>query len=204
VTGSSHEAFQPDGVASPLAGSPVRLAMTKWGDLPHWEFDGVLLGSDRHGDWVGIVAGTHMSRPGSTYVAPVDQVSLVPGPGTDLERSFLATFHAVGGQVSVYVDMTTPPRWDGDTLSAVDLDLDVVRGTSGRIWIDDEDEFAEHRVSLGYPERVVALTSASCDRIHALVSAGTAPFDEESAAPWFAMLHALVTDRPSPGGPRAV
>ncbi|WP_180935649.1 DUF402 domain-containing protein [Nocardioides ungokensis] len=36
-------------------------------------------------------------------------------------------------------------------LRAVDLDLDVVRGRTGRVWIDDEDEFAEHRVRFGYP-----------------------------------------------------
>ena len=43
--------------------------MTKWGDRPHWEFDAVLLGSDEHGDWLGIPGGTHMSRPGAAYVA---------------------------------------------------------------------------------------------------------------------------------------
>ena len=40
----------------------------------------------------------------------------------------LATFHAPGGLVEVYVDMTTPAEWDGAVLRAVDLDLDVVRG----------------------------------------------------------------------------
>ncbi len=59
--------------------------MSKWGGRPHWEFDAVFLGSDGHGDWIGIPAETHMSRPGATYVAPVDQVCLVPvapGPTT--------------------------------------------------------------------------------------------------------------------------
>jgi hypothetical protein len=178
--------------------------MTKWGDRPHWEFDAVYLGSDDHGDWLGFAAGTQMSRPGVDYYAPVDQVGLVPGPGSDLDRGFLATFHAPGGQVGLYVDMTTPPTWDGTTLRAVDLDLDVVRGSTGRVWIDDEDEFADHRISLEYPGNVVALASASCDRIHGLVSAGAAPFDDDSSADWFAVLADVVTDRPSPGGLRAV
>ena len=45
----------------------------------------------------------------------------------------------------VYVDITTVPVWlDGPTraVTAVDLDLDVVRGWTGRVWVDDEDEFA--------------------------------------------------------------
>ena len=52
----------------------------------------------------------------------------------------------------VYVDITTPPVWDGTVLRAVDLDLDVVRGNTGRVWVDDEDEFADHRVRFGYPD----------------------------------------------------
>ena len=39
-------------------GDAVRVVMTKWGDRPHWEFDATYLGSDEHGDWIGI-AGRH-------------------------------------------------------------------------------------------------------------------------------------------------
>ena len=62
-------------------GTTIHVVMTKWGDLPHWEFDATYLGSDAHGDWLGIPAGTTMTRPGVDYVAPTAQVGLVPGPG---------------------------------------------------------------------------------------------------------------------------
>ena len=75
-------------------GAPVRVARSKWGDRPHWEFGASYLGSDEHGDWLGIPAGTVMTRPGLDYVAPTAQVGLGPGPGTDVERGWLATFHA--------------------------------------------------------------------------------------------------------------
>lgn len=156
--------------------------MTKWEGRAHWEFDGVLLGSDEHGDWVGFPAGTAMARPGADYVAPVDQVGLVPAAGTDDERGWLATFHALGGPVHTYVDLTTPPQWDGVVLRAVDLDLDVVRGTTGRVWVDDEDEFARHRVELAYPDEVADLAVATCDRILESVTARTAPFDGSADA----------------------
>jgi uncharacterized protein len=158
--------------------------MTKWGERPHWEYDAVLLGSDGHGDWVGVPVGTAMARPGATYVAPVDQVCLVPVAGPDAARGWVATFHAPGGPVQVYVDMTTPPTWEGHVLRAVDLDLDVVRGRTGRVWVDDEDEFADHRVRFSYPEEVARLAMDSCDRVHAAVSAGAAPYDG-SARAWF-------------------
>ena len=163
-------------------GGPVRVVMTKWGDRPHWEFDALYLGSDGAGDWLGIRAGTTMTRPGATYVAPTDQVGLVPPSGPDEARGWLATFHAVGGPVRVYVDVTTPPAWDGAVVRAVDLDLDVVRGNTGRVWVDDEDEFAEHRVRFGYPEDVVRAAMASCDRVHADVAAARTPYDGSAAA----------------------
>ena len=159
--------------------------MTKWGRRPHWEFTATFLGSDRHGDWLGIPAGTTMTRPGATYVAPVDQVGLAPAPGPDADRGWLATFHATGGPVRVYVDITTPPVWDGGLLRAVDLDLDVVRGHAGRVWVDDEDEFAEHRLRFGYPDDLVGAAAASCERVHAAVEAEVPPFDG-TAETWLA------------------
>ena len=78
---------------------------------------------------------------------------------------FVATFYARGGTAhcDVYVDITTVPVWSGDTVTAVDLDLDVVRGWTGRVWVDDEDEFAAHRVRYAYPSDLVRLAVTSCD-----------------------------------------
>jgi hypothetical protein len=182
---------------TPSSGSAIRVVMSKWGDRPHWEFDGLFLGSDEHGDWLGFPAGTRMRRPGAEYVAPVHQVGLVPADHVD--RWHLATFHAPGGPdwlhlgspVEVYVDMTTPPVWDGPVLRAVDLDLDVVRGVSGRVWVDDEDEFAEHRVRYGYPDDVARAAVDSCDRVRRAVQRADAPFDGPTHRGWLERLAAL-------------
>jgi hypothetical protein len=171
----------------PSPGEPVRVVMTKWRDRPHWEFTASFLGSDRYGDWIAIPAGTTMNRPGATYVAPTNQVGLAPPPGPDAQRGWLATFHALGGPVRVYVDVTTPPRWDGSVLRAVDLDLDIVRGSTGRVWIDDEDEFADHRVQLGYPDDLARAAMASCDLVHAAVANESAPYDG-TAETWLAQV----------------
>ena len=165
-------------------GDSVLIAMSKWSDRPHWRIPATYLGSDEHGDWLGIAAGTLMSRPGMEAVAEVAQVGLVPGTGSDVERAWVATFHDVGGPVRVYVDMATPPTWDGATVRTVDLDLDVIEDPDGRVWVDDEDEFALHQVELGYPDEVVTLASASRDRIRDLLTARDAPF-HGAARPWF-------------------
>ena len=71
---------------------------------------------------------------------------------------WLATFYGTDPRrpFDVYVDIATPAVWHGDGLvRAVDLDLDVIRGTTGRVWVDDEDEFADAPRRLGYPTEVV-------------------------------------------------
>jgi hypothetical protein len=157
-------------------GDPVRIEMEKWGGRPHWHIAARWLGSDEHGDWIGIPAGTPMARPGLELALPHDQTGLVPAPGSDVERAFLATFHAPGAETQVYVDMTTPPRWDGDVVRTVDLDLDVILTREGHLVVDDEDEFAEHQVELGYPPDIVALAEASRDRVHRAIAEKCAPF----------------------------
>jgi hypothetical protein len=172
--------------ASP--GDPVRIVMTKWGDRPHWEFDGVLLGSDQHGDWIGIPAGSHMARPGMELHSRWDQVGLVPPAGPDADRGWLATFHAEGNPVRTYVDMTTPPAWDDAVVRAVDLDLDVVKTDDGRgVYVDDEDEFAEHQLLFGYPPEVVQLAERSAAWVHDAVLRGLPPFDG-TADGWLAQV----------------
>ena len=167
-----------DGSVGFELGDPVRIEMEKWGGRPHWHIPGRWLGSDEHGDWIGIPAGTLMVRPGAEVVASHDQVGLVPPPARpESDRGWLAAFHAPGAETWVYVDMTTPPVWDGPTLRAVDLDLDVIRMQSGWVVVDDEDEFAEHQVELGYPDDVIALAEETRDRVHAAILDEEAPYD---------------------------
>ncbi len=167
-------------------GDRVRIVTTKWGERPHWQFDGVFLGDDEHGAWVGFRAGTRFERPGAEFVAGHDHVTLVPAVG-----DFLATFWPDGGRVEVYVDVTGPPRWDGSVLHAVDLDLDVVRFPDGRVEVDDEDEFAEHQVAFGYPPDVVAAAEATCAAVLGAVRRRTPPFDHTTSTSWLTVLRGL-------------
>ncbi len=75
-------------------------------------------------------------------------------------------------------------------LRAVDLDLDVIRGEHGRVWVDDEDEFATHRVTLGYPAEVVTAAERSAEAVLAAVTARTPPYDDLTAGAWLEHLAA--------------
>ena len=108
---------------------------------------------------------------------------------------FAASFHAPGRWVETYVDIATPPVWDGSTLHLVDLDLDVVKGRTGRVWVDDEDEFADHRVRFDYPDDVVSMAVSSCDEVRVAVESGAAPYDGRTSAHWLGELEATMMKR---------
>ena len=172
-------------------GDEVRLEMTKWGGRPHWRMAAQYLGSDATGDWIGLPAGTRMSRPGREVTAANEQIGLVPAAGSLGSGAWLATFHGPGGEVWTYVDMTDRPIWDGRTIRAVDLDLDVIETLDHRVFVDDEEEFAEHQVAFGYPAEIVALATATRDVVLDAVRRRVPPFDG-TAAPWFDHLHGLL------------
>jgi predicted RNA-binding protein associated with RNAse of E/G family len=168
--------------------SCVRVVFSKWGGRAHWEYDAFRLGEDEHGTWLGAPTRTRMVRPGADYQSECAFAVLLPADG-----SYLVTFYdhehsARTGWVEIYVDVTTPPVWDGDTLRLVDLDLDVVKGRSGRVWVDDEDEFADHKVRFGYPNQVVRDAVRTCEQVQSAVETGAAPYDGGTARRWLGRL----------------
>lgn len=177
-------------------GTPVAGRFTKWGGGRHWEWDGRYLGADEHGHWWFAPAGTHCARPGVEFVEASGWVSLAPHEG-----AYVAGFYPSHRDISVYVDMTTEPVWRRRDevggpeweVTMVDLDLDVVLTRDGHLFVDDEDEFAQHRAQLGYPAEVVALAERWRDLVHAAVAAGDEPFG--------AVGHAWLR-RAASGGPR--
>jgi protein associated with RNAse G/E len=154
-------------------GSPLRVVATKWGDRPHWEHDAVWLGQDEHGTWAGVRVGTVITRPGARVVTRQPQVELFPA------APYVATFYAdeADPPCRVYVDISTVPLVADRRVRSVDLDLDVLVGVHGRVWVDDEDEFAEHRALWGYPDEIVAMAVTSCEAVRDAAAAGLAPFD---------------------------
>ena len=164
---------------------PVRVVYEKWDRRPHWEFDALRLGEDEHGVWLGVTRGTHQARPGLAVRAATDHVVLVAVGG-----AYCGTFHSDRDRapIEVYVDITCAHRWRDARITMIDLDLDVIRHWDGTVLIDDEDEFAEHRVLLGYPEDVVEGALAGTRLVQTALALQSAPFDEGTSERWLAAL----------------
>lgn len=167
-------------------GHPVRVEMTKWGGRPHWEWEGLYLGEDEHGEWLGYPIGTHFAKPGRGWDADFASVGLVPHRDAAHLTVFNRRTEIIRAQI--YIDMATPPEWHGDVLRSIDLDLDVVRRWDGETAIIDQDEFEQHQVELGYPPEIIAMTEESAGRVYAAVNAEEPPYDDATRERWFTVL----------------
>ena len=171
----------------PAPGSRLVFDWRKWDGSPHWQHDCVFLGSDRWGDWVGQRSGWRSARPGRDVTVDVDNLTLISPSG-----EWAATFNPAPASYAIYIDIAWDVRWQGGSPTAIDMDLDVIRARDGRgIWIDDRDEWEEHRVHYGYPLDIVTrLEQVALDLERAVTEEG-APFDTATAAHWLAALDRL-------------
>jgi uncharacterized protein len=164
-------------------GDAVEVRFTKWGGGAHWEFPVTLLGEDDLGVWCGAAVGTRLARPGAAFASEFAWVTLFPP-----DRPWAASYYDSPDQpIAVYVDVATPPVWQGAAVSMVDLDLDVIVSRDGDVLLDDQDEFEEHRVALGYPDHVVDLARRTAADLMAAAVGGREPFGPTGGS-WLARL----------------
>ncbi|MEX0826945.1 MAG: DUF402 domain-containing protein [Acidimicrobiia bacterium] len=167
----------------------IRVEFRKWDDSLHWHFDVVRLGEDIHGLWLGGPDDTPVKRGAEPPIISPAFALLIPP-----RQWWMATFNS-GGAASpfgyiAYVDICTPAVWEGSTVTAVDLDLDVAMRPDGSVEILDEDEFIEHRSAMAYPEHVVDQARTAAASVHRVMESGGEPFAAIGAG-WLERAHAL-------------
>lgn len=172
--------------ARPEPGTRLLFRWRKWDGSPHWEHDCVYLGSDEWGDWFGQRAGWTSARPGRAMTADEDNVTLVPPTG-----DFAFTRNALPHRTHTYIDLAWDLGWQGGVPVGIDMDLDVVDRTIGGVFIDDEDEWAEHRVQFGYPQDIVERLEHVAADLEQRVRNRVAPFDEAVPETWLARLQTI-------------
>jgi uncharacterized protein len=150
----------------------VRVVYSKYDGTLHWNHAARLLGEDEHGVWVGCAAGS-TTRKGHAEPVVHDFAFVLLFPR---EAWWTALFNAPPHKVDIYCDISTVPRWEDGQVSMVDLDLDVVKTREGRIFVDDEDEFAEHQLLMSYPPEVIAQAERSAAWLTEAVTGRSGPF----------------------------
>lgn len=151
----------------------VRVVYRKFDGSLHWNYETDLLGEDEHGIWLGAGTGTIVHR-GTTRTGPVESPHVLLFPR---QAWWTACFNAAPHRTEIYCDITSVPHWPGETeVTAIDLDLDVIRRRTGEVFLADEDEFAVHQVRYAYPADVVAEAQASADWLMSAVGDRLEPF----------------------------
>ncbi|ASW58032.1 DUF402 domain-containing protein [Plantactinospora sp. KBS50] len=150
----------------------VRVVYRKYDGSAHRDYPARRLAEDDLGTWLGVTVGTASVYHGRPSVEQIPFVLLVPH-----EAWWTGMFNPPPRTSEVYCDITSPARWEGDTVHLYDLDLDVVRRrATGVVELRDEDEFAENRVRYGYPDELVGHAREAVDWLLGVLGDGTEPF----------------------------
>jgi hypothetical protein len=151
----------------------VEINFRKWNGQRHWQFTMNRLGEDVHGLWLWSPPGAVMQRGlEPPRRAPALNVKLIP------DGKWWTAIWSYKRKVDLYVDIITPPTWNGSTVAMVDIDLDVVRTADGRVAVRDEDEFLQHQVAMDYPLRLIDTARATAARIAIAVENRHEPFGD--------------------------
>jgi protein associated with RNAse G/E len=136
----------------------VRTLFCKYDGRPHRLLEAINLGEDEYGLWAGSLPGTRAQRADGTWVT-IDhhRVRLFPRG-----QWWSALFNDTPHPTRVYCDITMPPEFGVNSVTAIDLDLDVRLYRDGSVKVMDEDEFATHQHLYAYPAQVVATAQATC------------------------------------------
>ncbi len=151
----------------------VEVDFRKWDGSRHWQFAMYRLGEDEHGLWLWSPAGSDMQRGDEPMrKSKAVNIKLIP------DNKWWTAIWTWQHRTDLYIDIITPPTWNGSTVTMVDIDLDVMRWSDGRVEVVDEDEFEQHRVEMEYPERLVDTARATAARMAVAVEARHEPFGD--------------------------
>jgi protein associated with RNAse G/E len=150
----------------------VRVVYTKYDGSAHRDYPARRFETDEIGTWLGVTRGTPSVYHGRPSIEQIPFVLVIPH-----HAWWTGMFNPPPRTSEIYCDITTPARWEGDTVHIIDLDLDVVRRRDSElVELRDEDEFAEHRELFGYPEDLVVEARAAAEKLMVALGDGSEPF----------------------------
>jgi protein associated with RNAse G/E len=167
----------------------VEYATEKWGGHPHYRGAAELLGEDEHGRWIWGPAGRPIHR-GDEVLFHTEHPALTCIPDGEWWAAAWWLGHPT---MDLYVNINTPAVWTPGLVTAVDLDLDVVRAHDGLVEVVDRDEFELHQRRYGYPQDLIERTEAATADAFERVRRNEPPFDGAAACEWAGRAGAVPT-----------
>jgi len=158
-----------------MVDTEVRVVVRKHDGSLHWHYSMTRLGEDEFGVWLGAPVGTAYDKGERRGVFSAEQARVMLFPR---DAWWTAEFQAAPARLDAYCDVATPSTWStASEVTMIDLDLDVCRIREDMsVFVDDEDEFADHRVRYGYPADVVERAEAAAAWLTTALRDGVEPF----------------------------
>ncbi|CAM4366252.1 DUF402 domain-containing protein [Paenibacillus alkaliterrae] len=89
------------------------------------------------------------------------------------------------GGVRYYCNVASPPYLQGDVLTYIDYDLDVIRTADGERFVVDQDEYDMHKAAYHYPKMVDEKVREGLDALLLRIDQEQAPFHEQVVTQYF-------------------
>lgn len=152
----------------------ITVQARKFGDRPHYEWRTTRLEqTDSHIFVLGHYGRKlkHFTK-GKTFTVENWTIEWFP-----FDSWFTVSADIVDGKiVQYYCNISEPARIDGNTVSFVDLDIDLVY-RNGEWKVVDEDEFTLHAAKFGYPPELMAKVRQELERLEQRIALKQFPFD---------------------------
>lgn len=81
--------------------------------------------------------------------------------------------------IRYYCNLASPPYLQGDVLTYIDYDLDVIRTADGGRFIVDQDEYDMHKAMYHYPKMVDDKVREGLDALLLRIDRGESPFQDK-------------------------
>lgn len=157
-----------------LESKRLTIEALKFDGRPHYSWDGYVLEQTKDYLLVANTPGRTLHHHHRDALYTYDNYSLEYYPldadftvGLDLERT---------GEMMYYCNICLPPVLQGNTLSFIDLDLDLVH-RNGEWQVVDEDEFLENQQLYNYPPDVIERARASLLNLQRRIAEQQFPLD---------------------------
>jgi protein associated with RNAse G/E len=166
---------QGDGVSEARL---VTVRATNYDGSDHWVHPATLLHADNSLLITQTHAGLDIRRERGSFTSPYNtRAHYWPDHWFNVIRLELPG----QGLWGYYCNIATPLQFDGQTVSYIDLQLDVLARVdeAGELsfWVADEDEFQAARKLYAYPDDLVERCYRAVDEVIAMIEARQFPFD---------------------------
>ncbi|SFE75582.1 hypothetical protein SAMN05216378_3960 [Paenibacillus catalpae] len=91
--------------------------------------------------------------------------------------------------IRYYCNIASPPYLQGDVLTYIDYDLDVIRTTDGNRYVVDQDEYQMHKLAYHYPQMVEDKVQQGLSALLKRMDEGAVPFQDEIVQGYYADWH---------------